>query len=174
MTFVIHDGEEFLLVGEASRTCREAVVEVPIGAGGQLAGVPVSPGRARGRAVLAVRNDESLRRRFRDGDVLVSVETDPDLVPVMRKASAIVTDLDAGFARVRQLLDALRRDRDGFRARSRALAAAQYDWNAYAPVYRDLYGRASAGAGATTDAVPRTRATPSAILETDFIETASC
>ena len=92
MTFVIHDGEEFLLVGEASLTCREAVVEVPIGAGGQLAGVPVSPGRARGRAVLAVRNDESLRRRFRDGDVLVSVETDPDLVPVMRRASAIVTD----------------------------------------------------------------------------------
>jgi len=92
MTFVIHDGEEFLLVGEASLICREAVVEVPIGAGGQLAGVPVSPGRARGRAVLAVRNDESLRRRFRDGDVLVSVETDPDLVPVMRKASAIVTD----------------------------------------------------------------------------------
>jgi phosphohistidine swiveling domain-containing protein len=87
MTFVIHDGEEFLLVGEASLACREAVVEVPIGAGGQLAG-----GRARGRAVLAVRNDESLRRRFRDGDVLVSVETDPDLVPVMRKASAIVTD----------------------------------------------------------------------------------
>ena len=92
MTFVIHDGEEFLLVGEASLTCREAVVEVPISAGGQLAGVPVSPGRARGRAVLAVRNDESLRQRFRDGDVLVSVETDPDLVPVMRKASAIVTD----------------------------------------------------------------------------------
>lgn len=92
MTFVIHDGEEVLLIGEASLTCREAVVEVPIGAGGQLAGVPVSPGRARGRAVLAVRNDESLRRRFRDGDVLVSVETDPDLVPVMRRASAIVTD----------------------------------------------------------------------------------
>ena len=42
--------------------------------------------------MLAVRNDESLRQRFRDGDVLVSVETDPDLVPVMRKASAIVTD----------------------------------------------------------------------------------
>ena len=92
MTFVIHDGEEFLLVGEASLACRGAVVEVPIGAGGQLAGVPVSPGRARGRAVLAVRNDESLRQRFRDGDVLVSVETDPDLVPVMRRASAIVTD----------------------------------------------------------------------------------
>lgn len=92
MTFIAHEGEEFLLVGEASRSCREAVVEVPIGAGGALAGVPVSPGRARGRAVLAVRNDESLRRRFRDGDVLVSVETDPDLVPVMRRASAIVTD----------------------------------------------------------------------------------
>jgi len=96
MTFLIHDGEEFLLVGEASLACREAVVQAsigaPVGAGGQLAGVPVSPGLARGRAVLAVRNDESLRRRFRDGDVLVSVETDPDLVPVMRKASAIVTD----------------------------------------------------------------------------------
>jgi phosphohistidine swiveling domain-containing protein len=92
MTFVIHEGEEFLLVGEASRACREAVAVVPAGGDGQLAGVPVSPGRARGRAVLAVRNDESLRRRFREGDVLVSVETDPDLVPIMRKASAIVTD----------------------------------------------------------------------------------
>lgn len=92
MTFLLHDGEEFLLVGEASRACREAAVEVPLGDARQLTGVPVSPGHARGRAVLAVRNDESLRRRFRDGDVLVSVETDPDLVPVMRRASAIVTD----------------------------------------------------------------------------------
>ncbi len=92
MTFVRHEGEEFLLAGEASRVCRDAVTEVPVHAEGRLAGVPVSPGRARGRAVLAVRNDESLRRRFREGDVLVSVETDPDLVPVMRKAAAIVTD----------------------------------------------------------------------------------
>ncbi|MEO6194536.1 MAG: PEP-utilizing enzyme [Thermoanaerobaculia bacterium] len=92
MTFVLHEGEEFLLVGEASRACRDAVIEVPVNAEGRLSGVPVSPGRARGRAVLAVRNDESLRRRFREGDVLVSVETDPDLVPLMRKAAAIVTD----------------------------------------------------------------------------------
>lgn len=92
MTFIRHDGEEFLLVGEASRACRDAVAEVPVETGGRLSGVPVSPGRARGRAVLAVRNDESLRRRFREGDVLVSVETDPDLVPVMSKAAAIVTD----------------------------------------------------------------------------------
>lgn len=92
MTYVRHDGEEFLLTGEASRTCRDVVIETPIHSEGRLAGVPVSPGRARGRAVLAVRNDESLRRRFREGDVLVSVETDPDLVPVMRQAAAIVTD----------------------------------------------------------------------------------
>ena len=67
MTFVIHDGEEFLLVGEASLACREAVVEVPIGAGGQLAGVPVSRA-ARGdgpcwRSAMTSRSASAPRRR---------------------------------------------------------------------------------------------------------------
>ncbi|MFA5576029.1 MAG: phosphoenolpyruvate synthase [Tissierellaceae bacterium] len=53
-------------------------------------GLPASPGIGRGR----VRNirDISEIGRVEDGDILVTVMTNPDMVPAMRKAAAVVTD----------------------------------------------------------------------------------
>ncbi|MBF0316221.1 MAG: hypothetical protein HQK52_22580 [Oligoflexia bacterium] len=97
MTFVIYEGEEYLLVEECSQTIQEYILEKKNKVKADhftniLNGIPVSSGQATGRALIAIRNDSSLQERFKSGDILVSVETDPDLVPLMRRAAAIVTD----------------------------------------------------------------------------------
>lgn len=53
-------------------------------------GLPASPGLGRGK----VRNikDISEISRVEEGDILVTVMTNPDMVPAMRKAAAVVTD----------------------------------------------------------------------------------
>jgi len=55
-----------------------------------LKGLPASPGIASGR-VRIVRNLSELSKVGK-GDVLVTKMTNPDMVPVMRKAGAIITD----------------------------------------------------------------------------------
>ncbi len=52
-------------------------------------GTPASPGKGRGR--VSVVNVLADAPKMRQGDVLVSVATTPDLVPAMKKAVAIVT-----------------------------------------------------------------------------------
>jgi len=50
-----------------------------------------SPGRSRGHAkVINIPKD---MEKMKEGDVLISVATNPDLVPAIKKASAIVTDV---------------------------------------------------------------------------------
>ncbi len=55
-------------------------------------GLPASPGIASGvaRVILDPHSEEA--KQFREGDVLVTKMTDPDWVPLMKKAAAIVTD----------------------------------------------------------------------------------
>lgn len=55
-----------------------------------LKGIGASPGLGSGKAKL-LSNVEELHK-VEQGDVLVAVMTNPDMVPAMRKASAIVTD----------------------------------------------------------------------------------
>ncbi|GAB6148687.1 pyruvate, water dikinase [Stetteria hydrogenophila] len=56
-----------------------------------LRGVPASPGVASGRVKVALTVEEAARK-MEKGDVLVTKMTDPDWVPYMKLASAIVTD----------------------------------------------------------------------------------
>ncbi len=53
-------------------------------------GLPASPGISSGK----VRNIKDINEidRVQDGDILVTVMTNPDMVPAMRKAAAVVTD----------------------------------------------------------------------------------
>lgn len=53
-------------------------------------GLPASPGIASGKVKSIL--DISEISRIEDGDVLVTVMTNPDMVPAMRRASAVVTD----------------------------------------------------------------------------------
>jgi pyruvate,water dikinase len=54
-------------------------------------GVPASPGRAYGRVVVALTVDEAAKK-MRKGDVLVTKMIDPDWMPYVRMASALVLD----------------------------------------------------------------------------------
>jgi pyruvate,water dikinase len=56
-----------------------------------LRGIPASPGVASGRVKVALSVEEAAKKMER-GDVLVTKMTDPDWVPYMKLASAIVTD----------------------------------------------------------------------------------
>ncbi|UCG69650.1 MAG: phosphoenolpyruvate synthase [Thermoplasmata archaeon] len=53
-------------------------------------GMPASPGIAIGTVTLIA--DETELDKVKEGDVLVTVMTTPDMVPAMRRANAIVTD----------------------------------------------------------------------------------
>ncbi len=65
---------------------KEEIVDVKF-----LAGDCASPGRARGAAkVINVASDMA---KMKQGDILISIATTPDLVPAIKKASAIVTDV---------------------------------------------------------------------------------
>jgi len=54
-------------------------------------GIPASPGVAYGRVTIAL-TVEDAAKKMKKGDVLVTRMTDPDWVPYMKLASAIVTD----------------------------------------------------------------------------------
>jgi pyruvate,water dikinase len=53
-------------------------------------GMPASPGIASGKVKLI--KDETELEKVKEGDMLVTVMTTPDMVPAMRRAAAIVTD----------------------------------------------------------------------------------
>lgn len=55
-----------------------------------MRGLVGAPGKVSGRVVI-IHTKHDLRRVF-DGAILVSVTTNPDYVPAMRKCKAIVTD----------------------------------------------------------------------------------
>jgi pyruvate,water dikinase len=55
-------------------------------------GLPASPGVATGVARVILDPHSPEAHEFRDGDILVTRMTDPDWVPLMKKAAAIVTD----------------------------------------------------------------------------------
>ncbi|MBU0546494.1 hypothetical protein KKA13_04560 [Patescibacteria group bacterium] len=48
------------------------------------------PGQARGRVKIIIRAEDMVK--MEEGDILVSIATDPDIVPAMKKAAAIVTE----------------------------------------------------------------------------------
>jgi len=57
-----------------------------------VTGLPASPGVATGVARIILDPHSPEAEEFREGDVLVTRMTDPDWVPLMKKAAAIVTD----------------------------------------------------------------------------------
>ncbi|WP_253841881.1 phosphoenolpyruvate synthase [Actinokineospora globicatena] len=60
------------------------------GADGELSGLAASPGEATG--TVRVLLDATDPAGFADGDVLVAPMTDPDWMPLLRRAAAVVTD----------------------------------------------------------------------------------
>lgn len=91
MVYMIIDGEELIFVGKEAQKLRskmEGQEEEPIS--NTLKGRSACMGCCKGRAVIVERSKDV--HDFRYGDILVSLEADPDLIPLMKMAGAIVTD----------------------------------------------------------------------------------
>ncbi|NUT49096.1 MAG: phosphoenolpyruvate synthase, partial [Saccharothrix sp.] len=85
--WAIADGKTWLVQSRPITTLPDAV---PLPDGPLVAGLAASPGIASGRVRVLSSPDEG--SRLRDGEVLVAEMTNPDWVPTMRRASAVVTD----------------------------------------------------------------------------------
>ena len=75
---------------KARELCSKIVEEQPVGEVRELRGTPSSPGYAKGTVKLIARIEDI--PKMNQGDVLISPATNPNLVPAMKKAAAIVTD----------------------------------------------------------------------------------
>ncbi|MEU3645252.1 phosphoenolpyruvate synthase [Lentzea sp. NPDC034063] len=85
--WAIAEGKTWLVQSRPITTLPD---EAPTSAGPLVAGLAASPGIASGRVRVLSSPDEG--GRLRDGEVLVAEMTNPDWVPTMRRASAVVTD----------------------------------------------------------------------------------
>jgi pyruvate,water dikinase len=94
----IENGEIFIVQARPVTTIRDStkaeVSEEEVGEVKELnvltKGMPASPGIAGGKVRLI--KDETELDKVKEGDILVTVMTTPDMVPAMRRVNAIVTD----------------------------------------------------------------------------------
>ena len=87
------DGEKiYLLTGEAAVKCVEPAKKVlpKLEQVNELKGECGYPGKVIGKVSIVNRAEEM--NKFSEGDILVSIVTDPSLLPIMKKASAFVTN----------------------------------------------------------------------------------
>ncbi|MEK7525963.1 MAG: PEP-utilizing enzyme [Patescibacteria group bacterium] len=61
--------------------------------GFDVKGIPASLGKAKGKVKIIMSSDTDSYGTIKEGDVLVSDTTNPDMTPVMKKVSAIITDM---------------------------------------------------------------------------------
>lgn len=85
---MLHNRERVAWTSDSAKIIAELE---PVPQTGTVRGQTAYPGRVRGTARLVLTNDWK-KIRFSKGDILVASATNPVLVPLMRKAGAIVTD----------------------------------------------------------------------------------
>ena len=78
-----------LLFNDLKIYLNEEIVEENI----LVKGFPASLGKAIGKVKVVLSSDVDSYKKVERGDILVSDSTNPDMVPVMEKVSAIITDL---------------------------------------------------------------------------------
>lgn len=94
-SFVKWDNDNKKLIifsgGEAYRKIKELEKEIPKN---EVIGTPASKGYAKGRVRIIPFsiNPEKYLNKFKEGEILVSTTTGPEMVVIMEKAAAIVTD----------------------------------------------------------------------------------
>lgn len=84
-------GQEFILTNEKAQKIAEKVQTIKIDKDlKELHGQVACPGLVKGKVKIIIRDFDMYK--MKKGDILVSIATDPDIVPAMKKASAIVTE----------------------------------------------------------------------------------
>lgn len=89
--FYTEKGKRFLFTGELANKLEAQAKKVKIDFSmKELKGQCACLGKARGKAKIIFTVADA--HKMQQGDILVSVATDPDLVPAMKKAAAIITE----------------------------------------------------------------------------------
>ncbi|MBN1385858.1 hypothetical protein JW968_02655 [Candidatus Woesearchaeota archaeon] len=83
-------GYDEFVTGEAARELAKAAESEVDKDVTEVTGQVACLGKAKGRVKIIIRASDM--HKFEQGDILVSIATDPDVVPAMKKAAAIVTE----------------------------------------------------------------------------------
>lgn len=88
----VSEKKDLVLSGDKAREYLKKFKFIELDLSGDtLSGSIAYPGYAKGKAkIINVKNDIA---KIKKGEILISIATNPDLVPAMKKASAIVTDV---------------------------------------------------------------------------------
>lgn len=94
--FAFDRGKPIFYAGSRATKFVETNYEFADIAGNEIKGNPASPGLVRGRVLIVWMGDTgnlgAIDRKFKKGMILVTGMTQPNMVPLMRKAGAILTD----------------------------------------------------------------------------------
>jgi len=89
--FYVEKGNSVLLEGDDALLFDKLVeLKLPVGEVRELKGQTGCLGKATGRVRILKRAEDAYK--FVQGEILVAIATDPDIVPAMKKAAAIVTE----------------------------------------------------------------------------------
>ncbi len=83
-------GKDKFFTGEKAKKMAEKVKQIKLQKLNELKGQCGASGKAKGKVKII--NSQHEMKKMKKGDVLVAIATNPDIVPAMKKASAIVTD----------------------------------------------------------------------------------
>ena len=83
-------GVEKIFVGKEAHTLDKKLQPKKLGAVSEITGQIGCSGTATGVVKIVIRPKDMTK--MNQGDILVSIATDPDIVPAMKKAAAIVTE----------------------------------------------------------------------------------
>ncbi len=79
-----------ILTGKKAKSIVKRLQKIDIGEVNEIQGQTGCVGKAQGTVKIIIRPKDM--KKMKKGDILVSIATDPDIVPAMKKAAAIVTE----------------------------------------------------------------------------------
>lgn len=88
--FYYERGNETIITGQRAAAMARQAETVVVREAAEITGQVGCVGRARGTVRIIIRPKDMVK--MKQGDILVSIATDPDIVPAMKKAAAIVTE----------------------------------------------------------------------------------
>ena len=94
IVYMIHRDDEIVFSGYEYKWIKEkldAKLKRPSFNANELYGTPVSLGCVEGTCKIVVRPQDAICKGFKNGEILISESTDPDLIGVITKAGGVVT-----------------------------------------------------------------------------------
>lgn len=94
VVYIIHGEDEKIFSGIEYKWIKEKLdlksKQITVDAN-ELYGIPVSLGYVEGICKIIIRPQDAINKSFKNGEILISESTDPDLVDLMSKAGGVVT-----------------------------------------------------------------------------------